>query len=240
MNVHIKPEVISVDAATVEKWLREDNVILVDVRETSEFDQEHIPGALLQPMSVFDPELFPKVPGKNVVLHCAVGKRSEAAGKMLINEGHHNIQHMSGGIRAWKDAGFETEELFIPPVVVEPVGKKPEGVNKYAAKSTFVSGGFVDAEASLAPADVLWEEFMMPLKIDVEELGQQIGVDESLIHDLLDGRVSFTAELSLRLARYFCTADDFWLNLQLKNDLQQATSVYGKSVLEAITPRLCH
>ena len=107
MNVHIKQEVISVDAATVEKWLSEDNVVLVDVRETSEFDQEHIPGALLQPMSAFDPELFPKVPGKNVVLHCAVGKRSEAAGKMLINEGHLNIMHLSGGIRAWKDAGFE-------------------------------------------------------------------------------------------------------------------------------------
>ncbi len=239
MNVHIKQEVISVDAATVEKWLSEDNVVLVDVRETSEFDQEHIPGALLQPMSVFDPELFPKVPGKNVVLHCAVGKRSEAAGKMLINEGHLNIMHLSGGIRAWKDAGFETEEQFIPPVIAEPV-IKIGALDASEANGSSISAGVIDLEVSSSPADVLRDEFMVPLEIDAKELGKKIGVAESFINELLEGKVSVTAELSLRLARYFCTADDFWLNLQLKSDLQQATALHGKSVFEAITPRLCN
>ena len=239
MNVHIKQEVISVDAATVEKWLSEDNVVLVDVRETSEFDQEHIPGALLQPMSAFDPELFPKVPGKNVVLHCAVGKRSEAAGKMLINEGHNNIMHLSGGIRAWKDAGFETEEQFIPPVVAEPV-VKIEALSISEANGSTISAGVLDLEVSSSPADVLRDEFMVPLEIDAKELGQKIGVAESLVDQLLDGRISVTAELSLRLARYFCTADDFWLNLQLRSDLQRASALHGKSVFEAITPRLCN
>jgi len=78
------------------------------------------------------------------------------------------------------------------------------------------------------------------LEIDAKELGQKIGVAESLISELLEGKVSVTAELSLRLARYFCTADDFWLNLQLRSDLQQATVLYGKTVFEAITPRLCN
>ena len=239
MNVHIKQEVISIDAATVEKWLSEDNVVLVDVRETSEFDQEHIPGALLQPMSAFDPELFPKVPGKNVVLHCAVGKRSEAAGKMLINEGHHNIMHMSGGIRAWKDAGFETEEQFIPPIVVEPA-VKTETFGTLEGAGSSISAGVLDLEVISSPSEVLREEFMLPLEIDAKELGQKIGVAENLVQELLEGRISVTAELSLRLARYFCTADDFWLNLQLKSDLQKATALHGKSVFEAITPRLCN
>lgn len=238
MNIHIKEKVISVDAATVEKWLSEDNVVLVDVRETSEFDQEHIPGALLQPMSVFDPELFPKVPGKNVVLHCAVGKRSEAAGKMLINEGHSNIQHLSGGISAWKDAGFETEEQFIPPVVDSDV--KAETPDASEISGSTISSGVLDLEVCSSPSEVLRNEFMVPLKIDAKELGHKIGVAESLVEELLDGRVSVTAELSLRLARYFCTADDFWLNLQLRSDLQEATALHGKSVFEAITPRLCN
>lgn len=238
MNIHIKEKVISVDAATVEKWLSEDNVVLVDVRETSEFDQEHIPGALLQPMSVFDPELFPKVPGKNVVLHCAVGKRSEAAGKMLINEGHTNVQHLSGGIRAWKDAGFETEEQFIPPVVEPDANAEISGTTDINGPT--ISSDVLELEVCSPPSDVLRDEFMVPLEIDAKELGSKIGVTENIIQELLDGRLPVTAELSLRLARYFCTADDFWLNLQLKSDLQQATALHGKSVIEAITPRLCN
>ncbi len=239
MNLHIKPEVISVDAATVEQWMREDNVVLIDVRETSEFDQEHIPGALLQPLSVFDPELFPKVPGKNVVLHCAVGKRSEAAGKMLINEGHANILHMSGGIKAWKEAGFDIDEQFIPPVAPEPLTKasKPVVLMQNNAK---ISNGIIDLAIGTSPANVLLEEFMQPLEISTKELARKIGVEQSVIERLLSGTTPVTAELSLRLARYFCTAEDFWLNLQLKSDLQQAAALHGKSVYMAITPRLCN
>jgi len=81
MSKPANPEVKSVDAAT---------------------EQEHIPGSMLLPMSKFDAELFPRVPGKTVVLHCAVGKRSESAGKMLLSEGHSGAVHLSGGIEAWK------------------------------------------------------------------------------------------------------------------------------------------
>ncbi len=97
-----KVEVVGVDAATVDSWLNNNEVVLVDVRETSEYDQEHIPGAMLLPMSTFDPELFPSVPGKKVVLHCAVGKRSEAAGKMLLKEGYEGAIHMCSILGAWR------------------------------------------------------------------------------------------------------------------------------------------
>ena len=239
MTIHIKPEVVvpevvSIDAPTVEKWLREDNAVLVDVRETSEFDQEHIPGALLQPMSVFDPELFPSVPGKKIVLHCAVGKRSEAAGKMLLNEGHTNVLHMAGGIQAWKDAGFDTEEQFIPPAPEPTIANE---ATTTAAGS--ISSGIIDLATLSSPAEVLREEFMQPLEIDADELAAKIGADVQTIQAILEGSAPVTAELSLRLARYFCTAEDFWLNLQLKSDLELATALHGKTVFEGIVPRLC-
>lgn len=227
MNLHVKPEVISVDARTVREWLDEDKAVLVDVRETSEFDQEHIPGALLQPMSVFDPELFPKVPGKKIVLHCAVGKRSEAAGKMLLNEGHENVIHMTGGIVAWNEAGFETETQFIPPQIDNPVPEL-KLVETDAA-----------AVPSVRPGEVLVDEFMTPLQLTTHELAEAIGVDRAEIEALIEGKSAVTATLSLRLARYFCTDNDFWLNLQLKCDLEEATQAIGNSVVNNITPRLC-
>lgn len=99
-----------VDVAQVQKWLDAREILLVDVRETSEYEAEHIAGAMLVPLSHFDAEAFPVLPGMRIVMHCAVGKRSEAARKMLAKEGHLNVLNMTGGLTAWKEAGFEIEE----------------------------------------------------------------------------------------------------------------------------------
>ena len=48
-----------VDAETVNRWLDDHKAVLVDVRETTEYEQEHIPGSVLVPLSVFDADLFP-------------------------------------------------------------------------------------------------------------------------------------------------------------------------------------
>ena len=96
----------TVDVKTVKDWLDENEIVLVDVRETTEYEQEHIAGALLLPLSSFEADLFPILKDKKVVIHCAVGKRSEAVGKMLIKEGRTGIIHMAGGLDAWKAAGL--------------------------------------------------------------------------------------------------------------------------------------
>ncbi len=222
MNIRVENTVISVDAETVHRWMETNEVVLVDVRETSEFDQEHIPGALLLPMSVFDSELFPTVPGKKIVLHCAIGKRSEAAGKMLLKEGHSNVIHMSGGLIAWKDAGYETEEQFVPPAVPE-------------TSQTVVQ----TKAASTSPGTVLVDEFMTPLDLQETELAIAIGVGVDIINGVIKGETAITAQVSLRLARYFCTDNDFWLNLQLKKDLEEASQLIGHSLVAEIKPRLC-
>ena len=97
------------DVVQVKEWLDRKDVLLVDVRETHEFEQEHISGALLMPLSHFEPESFPVLPGVRVVVHCGIGKRSEAARKMLEKVGHPHVINMIGGLVAWKEAGFEVE-----------------------------------------------------------------------------------------------------------------------------------
>ncbi|HWA80427.1 MAG TPA: rhodanese-like domain-containing protein, partial [Acetobacteraceae bacterium] len=54
-------------------------ITLVDVREPAEYAAERIPGALLFPLSSFDPAALPVAGGRPVVLHCGSGKRSATA-----------------------------------------------------------------------------------------------------------------------------------------------------------------
>ena len=112
---------IEVDAETVNSWLDGQQAVLVDVRETTEYEQEHIPGSVLAPLSVFDPERFPWITAKKLVFHCAVGKRTAAAAKQLMQEGHPQLYNLTGGINAWKEAGLVTEIQFIPPAVPQDI-----------------------------------------------------------------------------------------------------------------------
>lgn len=102
-------EVPETDALTVSGWMEDGDVLLVDVRETSEYEFEHVPGALLHPLSFLDPDTFPVITEKKVVLMCEAGKRSLAAGKQLLKAGYPAVLSLEGGINAWRDADLETE-----------------------------------------------------------------------------------------------------------------------------------
>ncbi len=208
-----KPTVIPAEPGQIAEWLEADEIVLVDVREPSEYEVEHIAGALLLPMSSFEADLFPTLPGKKLVLHCAVGKRSEAAGKMLLNEGHGQVIHMTGGMDAWKAAGLPTEVQHMPPG--EP-------------KAVFLCP---------APGEVLRGEYLEPLGIALPELAQAIGVFEGRLGGLLKGEEKVTVELSLRLARYFSTAADFWVRLQVDHDMERARHAVGEDIRRTIRPR---
>jgi len=206
------------DVRQIKDWLDRNEILLVDVRETSEYEAEHIAGALLLPLSGFDAEVFPTLPGKKLVLHCAVGKRSEAAGRMLLNEGHAEVLHMTGGMDAWKAAGYATEIQLLPP-----------GEEARTAEPVFLCP---------APGAVLRDEYMTPLGITAPELATRIGVLEGRVADLLAGETTVGVELSLRLARYFSTAGDFWVRLQLDHDLERARHKLGEQIRRDIKPRV--
>jgi rhodanese-related sulfurtransferase len=102
-------ELPKVDALAASQWLEGGEAVLVDVRETHEFEYENIPGSLLLPLSFLEPERFPAITEKKVVLLCVVGKRSAAAQKQLVKHGLANIFNLSGGLDAWKKAELETQ-----------------------------------------------------------------------------------------------------------------------------------
>jgi addiction module HigA family antidote len=217
MTEKVSRTVQAAEVRLIKEWLDRNEILLVDVRETSEYDLEHIAGALLLPLSSFDPEVFPSLPGKKIVLHCAVGKRSEAAGKMLLNEGHADVIHMTGGMDAWKAAGYATEVQILPP-----------GEAAKAEEPHFLCP---------PPGEILLNEYMKPLGISPLDLAKSIGVLEGAVANLLSGDRVVGVEMSLRLARYFSTAGDFWVQLQLEHDLEQARHSLGEQIRKDIAPR---
>jgi len=81
-------------------------ILLVDVREPNEFENERIAGALLHPLSTFEPKALPVGQGRRVVLHCAAGGRSQRALEACAAAGVAVDVHMAGGMGAWKAAGL--------------------------------------------------------------------------------------------------------------------------------------
>ena len=103
-----EPGVGEAEAKSVFQWLKSGEAVLVDVRETDEYASEHISGSILSPLSMFEPEVFPKFTGKRVVMVCAIGKRSWAAAKQLTKVGYGDVINLTGGLQAWKNAGCPT------------------------------------------------------------------------------------------------------------------------------------
>jgi rhodanese-related sulfurtransferase len=97
-----------VPAATLLEWIERDEVLLVDVRESTEFAQQRIAGARLVPLSSFEAEAVATEPGKRVVLYCAGGPRSQQAAAVLVAQGRRPVWTLDGGIYAWRRQGYAT------------------------------------------------------------------------------------------------------------------------------------
>jgi rhodanese-related sulfurtransferase len=93
----------------VAQGLQEGRMVLVDVREPNETDAERFPGAVLVPLSEFDPASIPDPAGRDVVFACRSGRRSVTASLAAQEKGFAYGSHMAGGILAWKAAGLPTE-----------------------------------------------------------------------------------------------------------------------------------
>ncbi len=92
----------------VAKGMAEGRYLLVDVREPNEVAVEAYPGAVVVPLSGFDPRDIPDPAGKQVVFACRSGKRSGTASLAAQAGGHAYDKHLAGGMLAWKAAGLPT------------------------------------------------------------------------------------------------------------------------------------
>lgn len=85
------------------------------------------------------------------------------------------------------------------------------------------------------PGRFLEIEFLEPLNITSYALAKALGVDPPRVYKIVAGERGITAGTALRLARYFGTSAQYWLNLQTHYDLEIAKDEMGKEV-EDIQP----
>lgn len=74
----------------------------------------------------------------------------------------------------------------------------------------------------ITPGDVLLQEYMQPLGLSQNRLARDIDVPPSRLHAIIHGTRSITADMALRLGKYFKTSPHMWLNLQSHYDLERA------------------
>jgi len=70
------------------------------------------------------------------------------------------------------------------------------------------------------PGEILVADFLEPLEVSQYRLAQDISVPPRRINEIVHGKRAVTADTALRLARYFGTTEQFWLNLQARFDLE--------------------
>jgi len=70
------------------------------------------------------------------------------------------------------------------------------------------------------PGEILLEEFLEPMGISQYRLAKSINVPPRRINEIVHGQRSISADTALRLARYFGTSERFWMNLQVRFDLE--------------------
>ena len=70
------------------------------------------------------------------------------------------------------------------------------------------------------PGEILMEEFLKPLGLSQYRLAKGIGVPPRRINEIVHGKRAVTADTALRLSRFFGLSDRFWLNLQMRFELE--------------------
>lgn len=91
------------------------------------------------------------------------------------------------------------------------------------------------AVADASPGEILMDEFMAPLGLSQNALGRALHVPPRRINEIVHGKRSITPDTALRLARYFGTSAQFWLNVQQNYDLAISQRALSR-VLDDIAP----
>ena len=106
----------------VAQLLRERKIMLVDVREPAEYARQHIPGAVLCPLSSSDIAALPADGERRIVFHCGTGLRSEKAARARLAAGAEHAAHLAGGLSAWAAAGQKVSTLSADRIVLAFAG----------------------------------------------------------------------------------------------------------------------
>ncbi len=103
--------------------------------------------------------------------------------------------------------------------------------------STIIKGAAIPARVTTHPGEMLAEEFLKPLGLSVNALAMALRVPATRMGAIVKGERSVTADTALRLARFFGTSPEFWINLQAMHDLTKTWRESGAKIERDVNPR---
>lgn len=86
------------------------------------------------------------------------------------------------------------------------------------------------------PGEILLEDFLKPLGISQYRLAKEMNVYPRKINEIVHGKRAITADTALRLARYFGTTAELWMNLQAHYELEQARDQVESQIMAEVRP----
>ena len=86
------------------------------------------------------------------------------------------------------------------------------------------------------PGEILREDYLVPLDLSAHALAMELRVPAPRINDVVREKRSITVDTALRLARYFNTTAQFWMNLQSSYDLKVAERELGSKIENEVRP----
>ncbi|MCJ7467708.1 MAG: rhodanese-like domain-containing protein [Maribacter sp.] len=92
-----------------EELVPQQNAIILDTREKSEYDVSHLKNAIWVGYKNFQLDsVIPKIKNKKseIVVYCSIGVRSEDIGEKLMKAGYSDVKNLYGGIFEWKNKGY--------------------------------------------------------------------------------------------------------------------------------------
>ena len=107
----VRSEIDEIDASQARDLIESADPLLVDVREQSEWDEGHIPGAVHLPRGHLESRIEREAPDptRPIVVYCSAGNRSAFAAKTLGELGYEDVTSLAGGFTDWKRNGFPIE-----------------------------------------------------------------------------------------------------------------------------------
>ena len=84
------------------------------------------------------------------------------------------------------------------------------------------------------PGEILLEEFLGPMGISQYRLAKSLSVPARRINEIVHGKRAVSADTALRLARYFGTSEQFWMNLQARYDLETEKDRLGRRLADEV------
>ena len=91
--------------------------------------------------------------------------------------------------------------------------------------------------SAVHPGEILLLEFLDPLGLSQYRLAKELSVPARRINEIVVGKRGMSADTALRLARYFGTSDQFWLNLQTRYDLETERDRLGRRLESEVAVR---